>query len=467
MRLLLSLIAAVVFATNATCGTLLQEANLVYEGAFRVPQGNLGGDSSIWSFGRGGDGITYNAASNTLILFGSVSENYAIEISIPTPVDSTDITALNSASVVQVPGDIANSQWNNLNLDHTAVSNGGAPGSLLVYDGELIGNAYAFYPGSSTVAHLSHFTASLSWATEGNQFSGFDRVGIEPTGGVANSNGGWVGGYLAIVPDEWREALGFPVLTGNGGLPIITRASHGPSLWGFDPNTIDGDVGTIADAEIFVGYDSNHQTLGEYGYGVGSLLFNNVTHLTGAVFPSGSDSVLVFGMHGLGKNLDGASCYGTGTDNESLHGTEVVQGESELYCYDPVDGEHGTHAYPYVSQVWAYDANDFVDVKNGVKEYWEVVPYAYWVIDLPFAIDTSTVTGKKAWGGVAYDPVTQRLFVSQLKADHWADQYEPNPIIHVFSIPALEGTIPPASGSIRHVGGGSIRYVSGGSVAWR
>jgi hypothetical protein len=198
---------------------------------------------------------------------------------------------------------------------------------------------------------------------------------------------------MCHVPAEWQVRLGAPALTGNGGVPIISRASYGPAIWGFDPNNINGDVNTIVPAELFVGYSGEHQTLGMYGNGKGSLYFNNVTHLTGIVFPFGSDTVLVFGSHGLGKNGDGVGCYGTGTATETLHGEPV--GDGSYYCYDPVDSAKGTHAFPYISQVWAYNANDFLDVRSGVKKYWEIIPYAIWTINLPYANDTSTRTGKK------------------------------------------------------------------------
>ena len=71
-------------------------------------------------------------------------------------------------------------------------------------------------------------------------------------------------------------------------------------------------------------------------------------------------------------------------------------------CHDPADNSKGTHAYPYESHVWAYDANDLVAVKNGQKQSWEVRPYATWKLDSSF-VDVQ---------GVGYDPATQRIYVS-------------------------------------------------------
>lgn len=68
----------------ADAGVLLQPSDLTYVGSFRVPQGNLGGDSSRWTMGRGGHGATYNPVRNSLVMLGSNAERVAVEISIPT-----------------------------------------------------------------------------------------------------------------------------------------------------------------------------------------------------------------------------------------------------------------------------------------------------------------------------------------------------------------------------------------------
>lgn len=412
----------------ASSGQLLASNSLSYLGAFRVPDGNLGGDSLISrSLALGGRGLTYNPVRNSLIMAGRGSERLAIEISIPTPINSNSISALQTATVVQVPGNVADGQWDNLNIDGSTVPNGGAVGSFLVYNGKLIGNAWPYYL-TGTSGHLSHFTASLNWASEGSQFSGFKRVGVNPFISTW-SNAGWTGGYMCLVPPEWRERLGAPALTGNGGTAVLERTSRGPSVSGFDPDRI--GVDDIAPAEVFFGYPDDHRTLGEY---MGSGFYYNASmKLSGITFPENSDSVLVFGSYGLGFNGDGTPCYGFGTSDIALHGT-TGEGMSEPYCYDPPDPEKGTHGYPYVYQVWAYNANDILDVRAGTKKYWEIIPYAIWNFTLPYTSETSTWTGTKSLGGVAYDPTTQRIFITQSHADTLVSTTSPLPIVHVFKL---------------------------------
>jgi hypothetical protein len=109
--------------------------------------------------------------------------------------------------------------------------------------------------------------------------------------------------------------------------------------------------------------------------------------------------VLFFGKHGTGNY-----CYGTGGTSGD--------------CYDPDDNSKGIHSYPYRSQVWAYDANDLIAVKNGLKQSYEVMPYAVWQLDAS-VVDIQ---------GVAYDPATQRLYVSQVYAENT------RPLIRVYQV---------------------------------
>jgi hypothetical protein len=162
-------------------------------------------------------------------------------------------------------------------------------------------------------------------------------------------------------------------------------------------------------ATPIVGYPIDHP-LGP-GWGTTNNLFNGTTNITGIIFPVGTRSVLFFGRHGVGT-----WCYGPGAD-----------------CNDPADSSKGTHAYPYKHQVWAYDANDLLAVKNGTKQQWEIQPYAVWILALPF----DNTGGMMQIGGAAYDSATGRIYISQLLADTLN-----TPIIHVFKVNI--GTAPPA-----------------------
>ncbi|OGO25646.1 MAG: hypothetical protein A2W33_09375 [Chloroflexi bacterium RBG_16_52_11] len=202
-------------------------------------------------------------------------------------------------------------------------------------------------------------------------------------------------------------------------MSIIGRTSWGPSAFAMNPT----DLGVTNPVPVtpLLYYNGDHPTLGPWG-GT-SAFFNGSTAIHGAVFPEGTRSILYFGRHGIGP-----WCYGTGTDNQSLHGQPAPGGTT--YCYDPTDSSKGNHAYPYVYQVWAYDVNDFIAVKNAQKNPWDVMP-TVWTFEVP-------IQSSRA-GGVAYDPSTQRIYLVAPRAEY-PGAY---PVIHVFQVQAGTTVSPP------------------------
>ena len=102
-------------------------------------------------------------------------------------------------------------------------------------------------------------------------------------------------------------------------------------------------------------------------------------------------------------------------------------GGGTIYCYDPTDiGIKGTHGYPYRHMVWAYDANDLLDVKRGNKQPWDVMPYA--TFTLP---QMSTGNGAATMRSATYDPATSRWYIVQ-------DTASREPEVHVYEITSAE-----------------------------
>lgn len=423
----LCLAPAVLFAQpTLSVLPLLQEQALSYAGAFRVPQGNLGGESKREnSLSYGGGPLVYNQAKNSLFIGGHAHEKLVMEISIPKPVIAQRIQELNTARVLQPPVDVAAGNLSKLGKDGAVIGNGGVLGGLLVFGGKLVGTSYGYFDASNASV-ASHFTASPNWATQGLQFSGFYQVGeYRKTGLVA--------GYMAHIPEEWQKQLGGPALTGQAAIAIVSRSSFGPAASVFDP----GELGVTnpVPAIPLVQYPVGRATLGEYSTQKPSLYYNRSTEVKGLVFPKGTRSVLFFGRHGLGRTGQGDSCYGPGSPKLEEHGRtkesnpNVCNGvpmKADTCCYDPTDSSKGVHGYPYVYQVWAYDALDLLEVKRGNKNPWEMKPYAVWQLKFPFAIENAHILG------AAYDPASQRIFISQAAADR--PQVEPFPLIHVFEV---------------------------------
>jgi hypothetical protein len=374
---------------------LLAQSDLSYLGAFRVPQGTIGAST----FAYGGTAPAFNPANNSMFLVGHVNDQAIAEISIPPIVKSSKISDLNTASIVQ-PFSTVQSRLPEWTLDSRANI-----GGLEVVNSQLVGTFYEYYDGN-TNAIDSHFkSSSLNLATA--SYRGLDQVG--------NLGGGFVGGYMTKVPSEWQAALGAPYLTGQAALSIIGRTSAGPAAFGFNPNALGS---TTAPAINYVSYPLSNPLRPETST---NPLFNLTTEINGVVFPPNSDSVIFFGSHGTG-----AYCYGEAAE-----------------CNDSARGGKGTHSFggEYTYQAWAYNAKDFVDVKNGLKQSWEIQPYGVWKFDFPFP------EASKHIGGVTFDAATSRLYVSQKVADAQGNDYYP--IINVFQLPT--SSTPPLAPTLSNI----------------
>jgi hypothetical protein len=400
-------------AGQSSAQVLLRQSDLVYQGAFRLPQGDFG-SPQYSGFNYGGTALGYNPARNSLYIVGHDWYQLSAEVSIPQIINSTNLNSLATATVLQPFSDSLEGKIASINPTDT---NAKKIGGHLVYGGALYVAAYSYYDGGATQSS-SHFVRPTNLSTTG-QVNGPYRVGtIGPR---------YVAGYMAPVPQDWQSAFGSPALTGQCCLSIISTTSQGPAVFGFNPADL-GSKNPIP-ATPLVEYPPEHPTLGAWGgNGTPNPVYNMSTAVRGLVFPQGTRSVLFFGSTGLG-----VPCYGAGTSDPSLD-RQPVPGESGvIYCYDPDNRSKGCHAYPYGAFVWAYDANDLLAVKNGQKNPWEVTPYATWSPNFP--------TGGYQVNGAAYDPSTGRIYVAVM----WEDGSMP--LIHVLkvNVPGGGDTTPPSA----------------------
>jgi hypothetical protein len=368
----------------------------VYQGAFRVPAPA----SSTATFDYAARGLAYNPANNSLFLTGHDWYQKTAEISIPALVNSTNVISLNTATLLQPFADATEGRLGSIN----PLGGTNKIGGYLVYNGRLIVTGFTYYDGTGAQTK-SHFARPLSLSTTGQVQGPYTTGSRYP---------GFVSGYMTQIPSEWQSSFGGPALTGNCCLSITSVQSNGPAASVFDPDKI--GQGSAVAATPVVGYPYPN-VLGS-GEATQNPYFNLSTSITGIVFPAGSRSVLFIGRHGVGPY-----CYGPGTADQSLAGKPADA--VDPWCYDPSSASKGTHAYPYKYQVWAYDANDLVAVKQGSKQQDAVKPYTVWNFSLPFerAADAHNVTG------AAYDSKNNLIYVSQACAD-----YECSPIIHVFKV---------------------------------
>jgi hypothetical protein len=413
---------------------LIQETDLVYTGAFRLP----GPTSTQQTFEYGGTALTYWPAHDSLLVVGHDWYQQVGEISIPSAARADVVGDLPRASLVQPLTDILQGKLKTVDGD---IASGVKIGGIIPLQRSLVVSAWAYYDAGSPKQTRSHFVTGQNFAALGT-VSGPFQVGTgfqDIVPGDTSRIAGFVSGYMSPIPTEWQASLGGTHLTGQGGyISILMRTSAGPSASVFTPTDLGQRV--PAPAKIVMGYPidtSNpqsglhHPTLGEWGVDGG--LYNGTQGFRGMVFPDGTASVLFLGWGGS------TFCYGSGTANPGLHLRPVPDAPGVHYCYDPTPGNlnvKGTHSYPSNSIVWAYDVNEFLAVKRGERRPWDVRPYATWKLPLPF--QSNMVNGIEMGvfeiAGAAYDPLNRRLFVSAYKSDGVA------PLIHVFVLKSALGT---------------------------
>lgn len=383
---------------------LLQLSNLSYQGAFRLPSGSFCASPNgvLDSFAYGGTALAYDPTKDGLYLVGHDWDQMTAEVSIPAPVNSADLDALNTATVLQNCVDATEGLITQVGGSAPDVKIGGQ----MVYNGLLYGTVYIYYD-ADTSQRVSHFVRPLNLSTSGEARGLFQLQ--------SPNTAGFVSGYLSPIPADWQAALGGPAFSGQCCIPIVTRTSYGPAAFAFDPERLGMD--SVVPTVPLVYYDNTGGD-GDYvnDWNVQSNFFNNGTMMGGAVFVAGTRSVLFIGRQGIGP-----FCYGEGTSDPALNGTLTWDGET-IDCYDPAYGDKGGHSYPYVYQVWAYDANDLAQVASGGQNPWSIRPYGLWTLTFPIMLPTAEIKG------ATYDPATRRFFVTQGSAD--GDL----PLVHVFLV---------------------------------
>lgn len=381
---------------------LYSASDLKYLGAFQLPTGLVG--SATFEFG--GNALAWNPENGSLFIGANVQLGlHVAEIALPGTLGrSVPAAQLPTAQVLQPFADLgqflttdASGADTPPSLSYLDVNLGG----LLVTDGGLTGAMFTGYngvePHESTHTHFR--TSSLNLASlDASSFVGLKD--IRPTG--SDVVGRMLGGYMAAVPERWRQWIGSEFVTGAAGLNRIQTSSSGPALFGFDAAAPEN---SLHDPLVYYPFGKALQWMDPAGRRLAPAqpLFNGTTKIEGVAFVPGTRSVIFIGSNGLSQ-----IGYGVGTEFRD-------RGR----VYRGYHSQNGLYRY----QVWAYDIDDFVAVRNGAKSPWSLKPTFVHNFDLP--------TPEPAYylGGTAFDPATGRLFVSQKSAGPGF-----TPVIHVYQL---------------------------------
>ena len=397
IRTLVVLLVASVVSAQPPDQPRFQPGDLTYLGTFRVPDSDGTGTSEDNQFVYSAIGVAGVAGPGQLF--------YACHAQRSARLGIVAVPALDGVAKVVEPC----RQMPNLDAmgtDQSPRFTGGA----MVYNGRTLVDAYIYYDGSGTQAN-THWYGTSTAAMSGPVNVQANNVLLTNSSGVTyRPKAGMMAGWMGLVPQEWRATMGGPAFTGQGAIAITSRSSFGPALSVFNPDDL--GKGSPVAATMLMGYPDEYKYLGEWGSGAWGTSpisqYYSGADTVGAVFwPVGTRSVVSIGRHGTGlPEMKGMNCYGPGTKDATLIGTS--DGQGNRYCYDPSNGNKGPHSYPYKGQAMAFDVLDFIAVKAGTKQPWDMRPYAVWNFGTGTPLDQPGMTVV----GAAYDPSAGRLYVS-------------------------------------------------------
>lgn len=311
--------------------------DIEYLGAFRVlAEGESTSDYAVGALG-------FNPDNNSLFMAGHAHHNAIAEFAVPTefsfekhPANITEAAVLQKYVNILSKKEIGNS---------TDKING-----ILFYQQNLIVSSEIWYDGGASNAD------NLQVFSNANDLLSSPYKGMLQLEGKAKS-----AGYMIKVPSEWRERIGSEYLTGWAtNNAIVSRYSHGPSLYRFNPSqAIDAVLSvdrTIKTSELMVFPYSNDKQLvqGSELYSLDiSPIWGPITQAQYGFIVPGTSYFLAVGSH---------------TGIHSGIGYKITQ-DNGITCAGPCSYE-SSDVYNYF---WIFDVNEMLEA----DEPWLVQPVTY------------------------------------------------------------------------------------------
>lgn len=374
----------------ALAGQQIQPTDLTYLGTINIAynDSNCGGQTNQRALG-----LTYNPSGNggqgSFYISGRRDTRCVAEITKP--------AIGGTATFIQNYADPTNGKINSI----PDSGNGSFIGGHLLHNGNLFVTGWTYYD-AAVQQNVAIFKRSPTLT---------NNSGLIGPVAVGPGQQGMYNQYMDNIPSSFQATLGGQAVIGGCCMAIISRTSLGPSLYAFNPDNL-GSVTPL------LGYPDGHQTLNTWGASGSHPEANPTTKMAGVTFIEGTDTVLFVGRTGTGSY-----CYGAGST-----------------CGDPEIPDQGTHAYPYVIYMWAYDVDDLAQVKAGAKQMWDVMPYAKWQLS---GIGT-TQGDEYPVLGITFDSAAKRLYILKNRETNG----EPWPQIHVYNVnvtgSTTTNTAPPA-----------------------
>ncbi len=422
--------------------------DFTYLGAFRLPDDG----EKPKTFSYGGNAMTFNpggdSGKGSLFVMGHDRQPWGdlpdggqiAEISIPTPVSSTNVSNLNTAAFLQNFSNVADGYFTDLE--------------------ELprIGMAYLNNSATGAKIHLSwgqHHKPDISQPSYAWFDPNLSTPDLQGLWYIGNQDWYSLNGYMFEIPASWADAHAGGKYLATGRQMDGGWGGMGPSLFAYYPWQSDGTPeisGTHLSETTLLLYDDT-QINGDVVQGAHTLAehqhpdeWEGGAWLTTA---SGKAAVLFAGNKGTGakywygyRNPAGAEypCVNHQAATEftacRLADGSACPAEDMVECAGHTSAK-GWWAAQFTPQFILYNPADLAKVAAGTMEAWEPQPYAALnvgghIFDNPDNVDLEMLgegeQRRYLFGGVAFDRANGRLYVLELFAD------EAKPVVHVWQI---------------------------------
>jgi hypothetical protein len=382
---------------DASDASRIQPKDLVYRGAFRLPDG-----PEEYAWGWSGQGLAYYPAGDagggddghpgSLFGVGHDWHQYVSEVSIPRPVlsRSKNLDELNTARTLQKFQDIRGGMLQDLEQARAGLA------YLPAQEGQTAGKLY-FCRGP----HMHETQTVPSHGMCEVDLSEPDPAGPWRIGGL------WTyvtTDYIFPIPDDWadKHVSGMRLATGrfrDGG-----QGSQGPTIFAYapwqegnppEPNATIPATPLLQYSSV---YDDEQHRLKDYHH---SDEWSGAAWLT-----AGDKAAVVFvGTKGVGK------CW-YGFANGVVWPEEGPWPEVPAYPND----NRGWWSTEFRGQMLFYDPDDLAAVAAGKMKPYELQPYAtMWIDDVLYGVKSKQQT--RHVGAAAFDRKNGLLYVLEFRGD--------------------------------------------------
>lgn len=406
-------------AQTTTNLPLLSINALDYEGGFIIP-GNVFGESNA-NYSNGI--IEYNATNNSIFLAGHKAKGGLAEFSIPTIVNSTTLSDLNTSTNLQEFRDVFNDVPNPQSINTIT--------GIKHYNGKLIVNGLMYYNAGTSNTHTSLVVENAA-DLENSTLTGY----FEMEGACHSA------GWISDVPTNLQTALGTDYLAGASSKnPINGRLAQGITAFSVDPDDFSGSVDSLIPTFPFMDYSLTQPLHGDYSaysnpnYNISTA---DAWHFSGH---TKADIGAVSGTNDLwteassaeyGFIVPGTRTYltiGASGGHNSGIGYKAKQNNGNI-CGGPCAYD----ADDYYNYYWLWDVEDMIAVKNGSLLAKDVRPYDYGVFEVPFQHDVYNDTAEfHPIVGATFDKASNTLYLSVYDGGA-TGKYARNPVILAYNI---------------------------------